>query len=178
MGFVLLSSFGPFGREDENVRAFHAVERLIVSQGMAFRSELTERLCDWWSGFQPDLPQRSAFDILDHPRLAPYLFLYRFNAPDEIEYRLNGEAVVRAIGRTQAGNIISPDHADGENAALAAYLMEVAESRQAHCCRGTLAFVDKKHLRFESVDCPLAGPDGTVSHIVGLLVPELDGAGR
>lgn len=173
-----MSSFGSGYNQNENVKHFLEVERFSVSPQTVFTSELTERLYTWWSAHQPAPPKRSEFDILDHRKLVPYLYLYRFNEPNVIEYRLNGEAVVAAIGRSQAGNVFSAADEDPEMAALANYLMEVAEARQAHCCRGTLAFVDKKHVCFESIDCPLLGDDGNVSHVVGLLVPEFAKGGR
>lgn len=174
---MYVSSFGSGKAGNENVKHFKEVERFEVTAETAFHSEFTERLYEWWAGYQPGLPLRSEFDILDHRKLVPYLYLYRFNEPDVIEYRLNGEAVVAAIGRSQSGNVFSAGDDDPEMAALADYLMQVAASRKAYCCRGTLAFVDKKHIQFESIDCPLAGADGEISHVVGLLVPEVEGKG-
>lgn len=168
---------GSFDYETDYAREFRAVDRQTVDADTVFQSQLTAQLYNWWRGFAPNRPKRSDFDILEHRRLVPYLYLYKMLSPGVFEYRLSGEAVVQAIGHQQAGRVFSGQDEDRELAALSHYLVGVAESRRAHRCAGTLAFVDRRHITFESVDCPLDGEDGVVSHVVGLLVPDLNGDG-
>lgn len=144
--------------------------RKEISDIGELRSKMVKSLYQWWSGYQDRLPLKTEFDIVDHAPLAANLFLYKVLGPGSYEYRLNGEAVIVLTGMSQSGRIFSQDDVGEEPEILSEYLNMVVESRRAWTCGGSLAHLGRKHLKFESIDCPLAGPDGEISHILGLMV--------
>ena len=144
--------------------------RKEVSDSSELRSKLVKQLYQWWLGYKDRLPLKTEFDIVDHAPLVANLFLYKVLSPGTYEYRLNGESVITLTGMSQAGRIFSQDEVGEEAEILSEYLNMVVESRRPWTCGGSLAHLGRKHLKFESIDCPLAGPDGQVSHILGLMV--------
>ena len=149
---------------------FIELYRRPVNGPASFTSDAVTALNDWWLGFHPLMPSMNEFDIVDHANLAPNLFLYKILEPGVYQYRLNGEEVVQLTGATQAGVTFSDKDQDQESVTLANYLNQVVESRIPWTCGGSMAHVGRDHLRFESIDCPLAGKDGRVTHILGVMV--------
>ncbi len=150
--------------------AFRNVARRPVHGDIGSAPCHVRALHAWWQRCRgDDIPHRSDFDIIGHFRLAPYLFMLHRRKKGIWEYRLNGEEVVRLMGGSQRGLVFSASDGIPENAAFARYLEQVAESRTAWTCRGSLGFRGKDFLSFASVDCPLAGPDGAVDTILGAL---------
>ena len=78
--------------------------------------------------------------------------------------------MIALTGSSQSGRIFSDREQDEKSTILAEYLNQVIESRQAWTCGGTLAHIGREHMRFESIDCPLAEKDGRVTHILGVMV--------
>ncbi|WP_259780648.1 PAS domain-containing protein [Aestuariispira ectoiniformans] len=159
--------------DDQEVSGeLHEVVRRELTDAGQLRSPMTRHLFEWWQSTRGGCPLRNDFDVLDHRKLIPYLHLYQILSSDEIQLRINGEAVAGAFGRSWAGRIVSvtsekPFHAD-----LAHYILSVAQTEKPHLCVGTLAHIDRGFVRFESIDCPLWGEDGTVSHVVGCFDPQ------
>ncbi len=157
-------------READTHTAFRDVSRRPVSGDIGDAPCHVRALYEWWQRSRgKDIPCRSDFDIIEHFRLAPHLFMLHRLEKNIWEYRLNGEEVVRLMGTSQRGMVFSTSDASAELAAFARYLEQVAESRTAWVCRGSLGFRGKDFLSFASVDCPLSGPDGTVDTILGAL---------
>ncbi|RED54096.1 PAS domain-containing protein [Aestuariispira insulae] len=144
--------------------------RRPVTGPASFVSSQIKSLYDWWLEFHPMMPAMDAFDIVEHRSLAPNLFLYKILEPGKYQYRLNGEAVVSLTGASQSGRIFSLEDSDEEAQILADYLGEVISSRVPWTCGGSMAHLGKDWMRFESIDCPMAGKDGVVTHILGLMV--------
>lgn len=137
-----------------------------------FLSSHTRRLYTWWAGFGPNrLPRRQDFDILDHPALASRIFLVEVLAVSAYRFRVQGEDVLRVVGRNRTNVIVAPQAGDGYDVRLCAYYDEIAARRQAMRCVGTARYAFRNHAWFESVDCPLTDEAGVVTHIVGVLEP-------
>lgn len=154
----------------DKLAAFRDVSRRPVDGDIGDVPCHVRTLYKWWQNSRKtDIPHRNDFDIIEHFRLAPYLFMLHRLKKNTWEYRLNGEEVVRLMGASQRGMVISTDNSSADLASFAHYLEEVAESRTAWVCHGSLGFRGKDFLSFASVDCPLAGPDGTVDTILGAI---------
>lgn len=139
-------------------------------------SALTRHLLDWWMGFNGERPGYGDFDIADHLSLADNIFLVQVCNPTRFQIRLCGEAVSEVIGTNNMGRVISTmgpqNDSDGrEYVRLARYYQTIVETGRCHICLGQLVNRYDLVKRFESVDCPLFAKDGSVSHIIGVLVP-------
>lgn len=154
------------------------IRQQLSSGGSSLLSSRTRQLYDWWSGFGAQGPRRKDFDILDHPKLVPHLYLYHLGAPGHVDIRINGEIVADAFGSSWAGTMLSVNDANPVRSTLAQYLLTVAEAGYPYRCVGTLQHVDRGFVEFESIDCPLRDDSGSVSHIVGCLDPDLTGHGK
>lgn len=137
-----------------------------------FLSPRTQRLYDWWTSFGPDrLPTRRAFDIVDHADLASRIFLVEVLGPDTYRFRVQGEEVLRVVGRKRTGIVITPDASNPYDGRLCGYYHEIATRRRAMRCVGSARHAFQNYTWFESVDCPLTDEAGAVSHIIGVLEP-------
>ena len=56
-----------------------------------------------------------------------------------------------------------------ENERLARYYAAIARNRQCSRCQGILMTLNFMDINFESLDSPVMGPDGAVSHIIGII---------
>lgn len=162
MSSVVQENLGPFTN-------FANIEWETVSKSTRFKSEKAKRLYNWWSSFQPLLPNRSAFDIIDHIEDASNIFLFEAIDDHNFIYRVTGEEVKRIVGKSLlvGENLI----ADGsqEQYALINYLRQVCETGNCHKCVGGVAISNTRHTKFESIDCPLLGDDGKVQYILGMI---------
>jgi hypothetical protein len=130
----------------------------------------TRRIYDWWRRANRGAPPlKSAFDIVDHARLAPHIFVVDREQNGRFRFRLMGEEVVRMVGRSRAGDWVTGVHPDDRDDALERYYWSIVIARVPKRCFGTLAFAGKSHHRFESIDCPLADDQGEVVRILGLM---------
>ncbi len=127
-------------------------------------------LFEWWSSFGPDaIPRRRDFDIADHAAIASNGFLVRMVGRGHFQFRVQGEAVVRLIGRSNAGLDVRLDSDEPHLAELARYYQSIAMQRTCKRCWGTLAMLNKSHRHFESIDCALDREPGEVGFIIGAM---------
>ena len=137
-----------------------------------FLSPRTRRLYEWWAGFGPSrLPTRRDFDITDHPELASRVFLVEILGANAYRFRVQGEDVLRVVGRNRTGVIITPEAENPYDGRLCGYYQEIASRRRAMRCVGSARQAFQNYAYFESVDCPLTDEAGAVSHIIGVLEP-------
>lgn len=153
----------------------HDVIRDAVTEEGALISARTKHLFRWWRDAGSGRPLRRDFDVLEHPKLMPYLYLYKVLSADSVEIRINGEIVADAFGHSWAGTVVQAQSKDPVHAVLARYLLDVAAAERPYRCLGSLSHVERGFVRFESIDCPLWGADGSVTHIVGCLDPTIGG---
>jgi hypothetical protein len=150
---------------------FH-VQESRADERVAFRSPRVRGFFDWWQTIARHRPpRRSDFDIVDHAALAPYLFLVRKLDADRYQMRIQGEEVIALFGYNPTGRIVSAsDPVESFGHALKEYYDAVIESGWPRVCVGDLGHADRGYIRFESIDCPLAGDDGdALPLIVGVI---------
>lgn len=160
---------------DDITGELHDVERMPLNGTEDLTSFLNRQLFQWWQSTRGGRPRYADFDVLDHPKLIPYLHLYQVLSPDSVQLRINGEAVAESFGHSWAKTVLSASADDPVHATLAQYILSVAEMEKPHYCVGTLSHVERGFIGFESIDCPLWGADGTVSHVIGSFVPTRKG---
>ncbi|RED52192.1 hypothetical protein [Aestuariispira insulae] len=148
---------------------FGELERERLDGDAVFASAINKRLFTWWHGYQPALPTRSDFDILDHIPIAEYIYLYQRLAPGVFQYRLHGEQVQILTGERPDDLVFSIDDGVAVFAALAEYLEMIVQTGHPHRCRGSLLHLGKGHVAFESIDLPLADENGGISHVIGTI---------
>jgi hypothetical protein len=134
----------------------------------------TRLLLDWWQGrvqAEGRLPSRREFDILDHVRIVPDLFLVEVRSEKLFRMRIQGDNVIAIIGRSNMGRDFCVDAPAGsKERGTAEHFARVVQTRTAWHSWGSASVFDKSYLRVESIDCPLIDPTtGAVTHIVGVL---------
>lgn len=156
---------------DSNLRTdnFQHIERQFEFSKDDLITTQTKSLYKWWSSYQPDFPTRAAFDITEHRSLPPYLYIIEILSPTEFLYRLNGEHVISLIGRSLSSQIISTSSPVYEDQVFADYLCELLKHKSACRCVGNFSLLDRGHINFESVDCPLVNEGGQITHFIGAL---------
>ncbi len=161
--------------EEDGVRAdnFNHIERHLNFQEGDLETLPAQTLYKWWNSFQPEIPSRADFDITEHRTLPTHIYLLEVISPTKFFYRLNGEHVVNLIGKSLRGQTISVDSPDYEDRLFASYLSEFIKYKSACRCFGNLSLLDRGHIEFESLDCPLADKNGNISHIIGVLTDRI-----
>lgn len=156
--------------EEDHAENFRQIERAPLTSLDAIERDELRQFAEWWNSRPQSPPPRSAFDILDHSRLAPFLYVIRCLNDDTYEYVLNGEEVVRMVGRSQARTCFSCEDDDPAMRSLATYFENVVRSRQIWRCAGTLSMYDRGFIQFESLDCPFTDDSGeNISPIIGMI---------
>ncbi len=125
-------------------------------------------LRDWWWSRARAIPTKAEFDILDHWPVAPDVFLVRALPGGTFRTLLIGEGAKGIIEPGRLGADIRPHDPRHHLAVLRRHYAAVVSTRLPRLCRGTLARDGEERI-FEGLDCPLADPDGSVTHIVGVL---------
>lgn len=156
-------------RNSEREDNFQQIERRQIENEADLQSVSAKKLYQWWAGYGPEMPTRDDFDISKIPSIASDIYLIEVLGVGNYMYRLCGEEVGRLVGRTYRMIEISVTDDDLADALFSQYLDWAVETGGAVGCVGDLSFFDKKFLRFESVDCPLVGDNGKITHIVGVL---------
>ncbi len=111
-------------------------------------------LWHWWSAAAgSSIPERHAFDIAEHARLAPNLYLLD-RVPHGFRLRLAGDAFVQMFNRRK-GHEWRDDAPEPLIRAFAGYFDFVAESGRAWHSLGSLECSWSDWFRFESLLCPL-----------------------
>jgi hypothetical protein len=156
---------------DDVADNFRTVKRTKVENDGVFESAALGEFFNWWTSQPNTPPAKSDFDVLEHPRLIPNLFLLRVIDPETFEFVLAGEQVIQLVGRNRAGLRIDTRDKDLPLRIFARYLRDVVASRQCWHCVGDLSVFERGHVRFESVDCPMTDPSGEfISHTIGVMV--------
>lgn len=148
----------------------HDVVEERVGESTRFLSPTVGRLYRWWASSGAP-PRRADFDIADHWRLAPHLFLVAVLPDDAFQFRLYGERVIKILGVNNRGRLITPggsDNAEGDRDLLR-YYQRIAAERICWRCVGHFGHRGREHIRFESIDCPLAAEDGRIVAIIGCM---------
>ncbi|WP_419905244.1 hypothetical protein [Kiloniella sp.] len=148
---------------------FTKVLRSLATDCSQFKTEACKEVFEWWQSYQPDMPQKNQFDILDHIEKAPNIFLIAVLGNGQFRYCLHGEEVVRLVGKSQAGTLFSVDNADNDLSRFARFLEELCSKKSAMHSYGTLDAHGKSYLNFESLDFPLVDEQGVITHTVGLI---------
>jgi len=148
---------------------FHKIARESAVSVEDFATEPVRALFSWWQSFGCTAPQYSDFDVSDHWKIAPHLYVIQYLAPGKYLYRLNGEQVVEIIGVSKRGQKITRKDSLLENRLLAEYMDFLVEDNACRRCYGTLALFGKNYLEFESVDCPVTNSQGDIEFIIGAI---------
>lgn len=153
------------------VTNFLSITNEVASQHTVFKSKRVENLFEWWQFYQPNLPKSSDFDIMDHLSDAPYIFRYKVIDKNEFEIRLNGEAATEILGNSYKGVYINSETAKDNDhlKSLLEYLQRICDKKIALSCTGSFEDTFGRAKQFQSLDCPLIGKDGNVSHIIGIM---------
>ena len=126
-------------------------------------------LYDWSHKNWPNLPQKNDFDISNHWKLAPNLYLIKRVAKGAYDYLINGEKVVEIMGKRQNGKLLTDDKGPRVIRYFVNYLDDLCEKNTSACCTGNLSLIDRKYINFESYDCPLIDQSGNITHIIGII---------
>ncbi len=132
------------------------------------KSDICRSLLSWWYMADPGrVPCRCAFDITEHPSLAPYLFVVDFPEPGAYRFRLVGEIAKAIIGFNTTGVVLRRGQGTDQDQMLIAYYDEIISTRKPWSCLGSL----EGTRGFEAIDCPLTltGSD-QVGALIGALV--------
>ncbi|MBL4906299.1 MAG: PAS domain-containing protein [Sneathiella sp.] len=168
-------SFGDSKKRSDN---FSHIERQLDFDENDLETVQTKALYQWWRSYQPNLPARADFDIVEHRSLPPYIYVMEVLSPTKFLYRLNGEHVVRLVGRSLATHTLSIDSPIYEDKIFASYLSDLITHRKACRCFGDFSLLGREHIKFESVDCPVADKEGNITHIIGVLTDRYGDGGR
>lgn len=153
---------------------FHAAAQVHV---VTSRNDLTLRctrsLFDWWSSYDGKLPLKSEFQILEHLRYAPNIYLAQRLEEGVYKFHVCGEDVNLITGRdTHNRTIYYADHhlhhEDNFNE-LIKYYDRLLLSKQSFYCTGNVHILGKHTHGYESIDCPLLDQDGQTSYILGAI---------
>src|SRR3546814_406796 len=106
---------------------------------------------------------------LEHRSIVPNVFLVETAAPGSFRFKLNGEETIEMLGENPAGHLVREYSISHYGYDLEEYYQSVAASRRCWKCFGRLMAAGKEHYLFESIDCPLAAEDGSISHIIGVM---------
>lgn len=157
--------------EEDGVRSdnFNHIERHLNFKEEDLETAPVRTLYKWWKSYQPRIPGRPDFDITEHRTLPSYIYLLEVLSPTEFFYRLNGEHVVNLIGKSLSGQTLTVESPNYEDRLFASYLSEFIKFKSACRCFGNLSLLDRGHIEFESLDCPLVDHNGNVTHIIGTL---------
>jgi hypothetical protein len=138
-----------------------------IDGAVQLKTQACQSLFDWWRHADSErVPCRCAFDITDHPHLAPFLFLVDFPAPGQYRVRLAGEMAKAIVGFNTTGLVLKADTATDQDAVLVAHYQAIVASRRPWRCEGHL----QGYTGFEAVDCPLTLPGSElIGGIIGAL---------
>lgn len=146
------------------------IAEAFVDEATRFASPKTRHLYDWWASANGGrMPARRMFDIVEHKPIVANVFLTEVTPEGEFVFKLMGEEVIRIVGRNNTGQRVKSEAMGEYGHALHDYYRSIVETGRCKRCEGSLLFAGKQFLRFEAVDCPLAGPDGRVSAIIGVM---------
>ncbi len=124
---------------------------------------------------QGRMPSRDFIDPAKLGDLMGWLFLYRVERdPLRFLYLLCGPKIVRRVGFDLTGRYVD-EHPDPDvRAGILAMLTAVAISGRPHRRQAPRRIFDLA-MTTEAMMLPLAGPDGTIDHLVGLQIVDIQG---
>lgn len=149
---------------------FHTVRRAEALVEEQFKTTVCLDMFRWWQSFLPNRPKMSQFDIIDHVKAAPNLFLIEVLPEGKFEYRLQGEDVAELIGSRNKGKVFSKASDNFDMANFADYLGDFVQQRKALHSLGELEAYGRSTVKFEAFDMPLFDEGCDVSHVLGIIV--------
>jgi len=156
-----------FGREFQRVVG---IEKEPVRPEADFLSPLAASLHGWWvEAGAGGMPRRSRFDVAEHGRLVPNLFLVERLESGAFRFRVRGEGVLDLLGGASRGPFAADHRPADFGHLLSQHYQSVLDLGTCVRCRGSLAFRDRSRSAFESVDCPLADDAGAARYIIGVI---------
>ncbi|WP_420549214.1 PAS domain-containing protein [Curvivirga sp.] len=148
---------------------FNSIMRSAKVDETLLQTVVCRNLYTWWKSFHPKLPSRKDFDILDHLKAAPHIFMIEVLPNHEFLYRTQGEEVINLIGMNNMGKVFSRTCGDKSMENFAIFLHEVIDHRKAIHSYGTMEAMGRAFLHFEAFDLPLINEEGEVTHILGAI---------
>jgi len=148
---------------------FTEVMRATAMDVKQFKTNICSNFFKWYSSFHPLTPRRDQFDILDHLASAPSVFLIKLLENGAYEYRLQGEGIVKLVGRRSQGKVFSSLCNDEDLSRFAMYLDEIVSTKGAFHSYGNLTAHNRHDLEFEALDFPLVNTDDKITHILGVM---------
>ncbi len=142
-------------------------ERELVDPGC-------RELFGWWKGYQPVLPPRSDFDIVEHPALAANIYLIEQVSSSEFRIRLQGERVRQMVGPSGFPTTLKTNDT-GPIGQIARNYAEAIARNAALRHAGSFDPFDKEYLQIEAVEVPLAADIGNTGYILGVIYPVSQG---
>jgi hypothetical protein len=130
---------------------FQQIVRAPAVDVEQFQTIVCKNLFTWWHSFLPKAPSREQFDILDHVKKAPNFFLIAALDDMEFDYQVQGEEVIRLVGRSNMGWKFSAKHGDEGLRRYGHFLEGIVEDKIAMHSYGTLNDHGKSYLYFESL---------------------------
>ena len=127
------------------------------------------------AGANDRMPSKAIVDPATLGDLMGWLFLYRVERdPLRFFYLLCGYKMVRRIGFDLTGKYVD-DHPDPEaRDGILKLLTAVVTTRKPHRRTASRRVLDND-MTTESVVLPLAAPDGTIDHLLGLQILDVPG---
>lgn len=160
----------------------------IVKEASLIQSPLIRKYYNWWHSFKPNLPTIQDFEQFPFPELNGNMFRIQAISDDQFKFETRGRIASKLLGGSNTDVIIKTNVDDAstqlekEHVRLAKYYQAVANNRMCHLCAGTLLTINFMDVGFESLDSPIGLPDGTITHIIGIidtnpsnLLDEMDG---
>jgi len=140
-----------------------------VDEGNDLQSPILRRLLALWEArWEGDrLPPREAFPAEELMQLGGRVVLLEVeNDPFRLRFRLLGTHVTRIVDRDMTGHFLDEVYEPVYWGRLETHFRRVIDERRALRMHGTMAHSRKPHVPAESIDMPLAGPDGAVAMIL------------
>jgi len=133
-----------------------------------------QNLYAWWSSFEPNIPLRNDFDIIDHACMAANIFFLEVISIGSYRYKVCGEEVTQIVGGNNSGKVFTyiaepADQKDEQCNELVSYYDKIIADRCCKTCNGHFTITNKYIRNFESIDCPLTNEQGKITHIVGVI---------
>lgn len=147
---------------------FPEIQTTIAFQSSDLTHPGCRELYDWWHGHQPEQPARHSFDIVDHPQLAPDIYLTELLDGRQFRVRLQGEQVKSLMAPVGFPLSFALGDPDPIGQVASNYVQSITRNVPLRHT-GTLKSFEKDFVSFEGVDVPLAGTDKNRGYILGVI---------
>jgi len=140
-----------------------------IDETNSLRSAELQRLLRLWQtrGDATGVPQRGDFSAEELMGFGGRVVLIDIERdPFRLRFRLLGTHVTMAVGRDSTGSYLDEVYDPVYWERLRQHFLRVIEDRRPLRMFGNMAHSMKPNVAAESIDMPLAGPDGTVEMIL------------